>query len=121
MLNHRRDEGKPDQDLWELVGGGVEEGEEPVDAIKREMVEELGYSLIKNDDLTLVKRIAIEHDGRGFEIYYFKATFPGFANFSDTDEVFVSDLKLFSLKEALNLPLLPITEHIILAIIDDAI
>lgn len=33
-----------DTELWSLVGGGIEPGEEPVDAISREVTEELGVA-----------------------------------------------------------------------------
>ena len=37
---------------WQLPQGGIEEGEEPIDAIKREILEETG---IKQEDLVLIR------------------------------------------------------------------
>ena len=43
----------------------------------------------------------------------FAAKFPGFENFSGSDEVSVTDLKLFSVNDALSLNLLPLARKIL--------
>ena len=35
----------PNPNCWSLIGGGVEEGEEPIEALKREAKEEIGVKL----------------------------------------------------------------------------
>lgn len=35
----------PNPNCWSLIGGGIEEGEEPVEALKREIKEEIGIKL----------------------------------------------------------------------------
>lgn len=40
LLNRRAD---ADTEMWEFIGGGVEDGETPQDAIQREILEEVGY------------------------------------------------------------------------------
>lgn len=40
LLNRRAD---ADSEMWEFIGGGVENGETPQDAIQREILEEVGY------------------------------------------------------------------------------
>lgn len=44
LLEKRRD-----SDTWGLVGGGVKDSEEPLDAIAREIKEELGIRISKNE------------------------------------------------------------------------
>jgi 8-oxo-dGTP diphosphatase len=47
ILLTKRPLGKPYEGYWEFPGGKVEEGEEIVDALKREFVEELGVKIIQ--------------------------------------------------------------------------
>lgn len=35
----------PNPNCWGLIGGGIEEGEEPIEALKREIKEEIGIEL----------------------------------------------------------------------------
>ena len=100
-------------DFWELVGGGIEEDEDSLVAIKREILEELFYELGESDNLNFIEEIHFENGEYNFEVHLYKANFPGLENFSDSDEVKVTNLKLFSLTEALELPLLPIAKTIL--------
>lgn len=114
LLNHRKDGLSLHEDVWEIIGGGIGENEEPLEAIKRETIEELNYEISEDkDELVLIEKFEITNDKFFAEIHFFKAKFPGFHNFSDTSEVFVSDLKLFPIDDALNLPLLPICREIL--------
>ena len=46
ILIAQRPEGKPGAGLWEFPGGKVEAGEGPVEALRRELAEELGIIVI---------------------------------------------------------------------------
>ena len=49
VLLARRPEGRPLAGLWEFPGGKIEAGEEPEDALLRELREELGIAIAKQD------------------------------------------------------------------------
>jgi 8-oxo-dGTP diphosphatase len=49
LLIAKRPEGRPLAGLWEFPGGKVEAGEEPEDALVRELYEELGIEIAKKD------------------------------------------------------------------------
>ncbi|OGG05659.1 hypothetical protein A2872_04555 [Candidatus Gottesmanbacteria bacterium RIFCSPHIGHO2_01_FULL_42_12] len=106
LLNHRYDHQQEVEDVWEIVGGGIEENELPINTIKREIKEELGYEI--DDEKDCLKFIDDFE-----EAYLFTAKFPGFENFSGSDEVKISDLKLFSVKDAMSLNLLPVARKIL--------
>lgn len=99
--------------MWELIGGGVEEGEAPRDAIKREIFEELCYHITPDDNLQLIKEFHFENERYSAHVSFFTAAFPGLHVFADSDEMHVADLELFTLSEALELPLLPIARDIL--------
>ena len=106
LLNHRYDHQQAVEDVWEIIGGGIEDNEQPIDAIKREIKEELGYKIDEEkDDLKFVEKFD--------DVHIFKAIFPGIENFFGSDEIKVSDLKLFTINEALKLNLLPIARKIL--------
>ncbi|MGD9501735.1 MAG: 8-oxo-dGTP diphosphatase MutT [Methyloceanibacter sp.] len=49
VLLARRPEGRPLAGLWEFPGGKIEAGEVPEDALVRELAEELGIQIAKED------------------------------------------------------------------------
>ena len=49
VLLAKRPEGRPLAGLWEFPGGKIEAGEEPEDALLRELREELGIAIAKQD------------------------------------------------------------------------
>jgi 8-oxo-dGTP pyrophosphatase MutT (NUDIX family) len=111
MLNRRKD---APEEMWELIGGGIEENESPEDAIIREVSEELQYAIDKTgDELRLEDSFKLETDTFIADVHYFTAKFPGLENFSDSEETLVTDLELFPVKEGLSLTLLPMTRHIL--------
>jgi 8-oxo-dGTP pyrophosphatase MutT (NUDIX family) len=49
-------------DQWTLAGGGVEEGESPVEAMRRELAEELGLVCEDLNELPVQNRFVYSHD-----------------------------------------------------------
>lgn len=111
MLNRRKD---APEEMWELIGGGIEENESPEDAIVREVFEELQYTLDKDkDELRLDDSFKLETDTFSADVHYFTAKFPGKDKFADSEETLVEDLELFPVEESLSLTLLPMTRRIL--------
>jgi 8-oxo-dGTP diphosphatase len=59
LLQHRTKDAPTFPDHWSLFGGGIEEGETPEQAVRREALEELGYQLA-SPRLFTVQQIADE-------------------------------------------------------------
>jgi mutator protein MutT len=54
LLQHRTDDAPRLAGYWAFFGGGIEKGETPEDAVKREIMEELEYELV-NPNLVMVQ------------------------------------------------------------------
>lgn len=110
LLNRRAD---ASSEMWEFIGGGVEKYETGLEAIQREIFEEIGYRPTPStDNLQFVDEFHFEDDRISAKVHFFTANFPGKEAFSDSDETFTADLELFSIENALTLTLLPITREI---------
>lgn len=111
LLNRRADAAS---EMWEFIGGSLEAGESAMEAIKREVAEEVGYNLsVESDNLQFVESFDFEDERIIAQVHFFKASHPGVENFSDSEEVHVEDLHLFTISEALDLVLLPMSLAII--------
>ena len=110
LLNCRRN--NESKILWELVGGGIEEGETPKAAIIREMKEELNYDLTKSN-LEFIRQFSIQQQTYTANVNYFEATAPSLSAFESSDEVYVEDLQFFAIEDALQLTLLPMTKLVL--------
>ncbi len=94
----KRPPNKRDGGLWEFPGGKVEEGEDLLSALKRELKEELGIKVISADFFTSIKE---ERENYKLEFYFYKI-------YSYEGEIFLKEAKeasFFTLEEALKLPL----------------
>lgn len=111
LLNKRADS---KTEAWELIGGGINKGESAEKAIKREVYEELVYKIdAEKDALALLDQFDYSDSRLIAQVSVFRATYPGIENFSDSDEVFAKDLKLFPVQTATKLNLLPITKIVL--------
>lgn len=58
-------------DCWGFFGGGIEDGEEPIDAVQREALEELGYRCNRPELLCSVHPDSIQYPLNGGPRHYF--------------------------------------------------
>lgn len=111
LLNRRADAAS---EMWEFIGGSIEAGETALEAIKREVIEEVGYNLNEQtDNLQLIESFDFENEKIIAQVHFFTALHPGTEHFSDSDETRVEDLHLYTISEALQLVLLPMSLVII--------
>lgn len=63
LLQHRTDDAPVFPGFWSFFGGGIEEGETPLEALKREITEELNYS-VKNPSFAFKTEYFFSHLNR---------------------------------------------------------
>lgn len=90
--------------LWEFPGGRIQKGEQFIDCLKRECLEETGLECEVLDELPYIVYPAIDKEGRGRIMVYFKVKF-NTLDFKPSDECV--DLKFFSKGEIAQLPTYP--------------
>ena len=82
LMQHRTDDAPRYPDYWSLFGGGVEEGETPEDALKREIIEELHY-IVNNP--ALIFKTEYEHDE------FFGARYVFFERYDDNQRIILGE------------------------------
>lgn len=103
LVNNRHSKG----DFYCLPGGGVEPGEQVVDALKREIKEELGVEATVGN-LVVLNQIVDSEDYDAPELYFHITNGTDFANIDLTKtshgQAEIADVGFFRLNEVLLLP-----------------
>lgn len=89
-------------EVWQPIGGGIEDGETPEDAALREVEEETGW-VLRKEDLTL--RLAVPMDAHPGTLTFFTATAPPSPPALGVDEII--DFRWVSVNEARKLEAFP--------------
>ena len=92
------------ESLWEIPGGRIQKGEELAECLTRECIEETGLACEILDTQPCIVYPAIDKDGRGRIMVFFKVSLPSL-DFKPTDECMA--IKFFSIDEAKQLPTNP--------------
>ena len=74
LLQHRTKDAPTFPNYWAFFGGGLEEGETPEQAVRRESLEELAYQL--RSPLVLVEKNFV-HDGSDYTMHVFTEHYDG--------------------------------------------
>lgn len=106
LLQHRTSDAPRFPNCWNLFGGGIDEGETPMEAIFREIQEELDYSLV---DPTLYVTMHFGDEVFFGKKYIFKA------HYDDKPLTLLEGQGMgwFTKEEALKLELSPYTRFVI--------
>ncbi len=90
--------------LWELPGGRIQKGEEFIDCLKRECLEETGLKCEVLDARPFIVYPTIDKEGRARIMVFFKISIKDF-NFKPSDECVA--LKFYDKSEIRTLPTFP--------------
>lgn len=99
----KRSIGRPQQNTWGLPAGKLEEGESPLEAVFREVFEEVGVELCEKE-LDDVGKIFVRYSHQDFVYHMFHQVFSHFPEISLSDEH--QDYSWVSFEEALSKPLI---------------
>lgn len=91
-------------DKWDLPGGGVEEGEQLLDALKREFTEETGFKIISLDSKYIYKQLSNFYADDLDEYYENEAYYYNIREIEPSQEFQrnekeISELKFLKIKE----------------------
>ena len=100
LFQHRTDDAPYFPGYWGLFGGGIEKGETPEEAIRREIIEELSY-VLKNP--LLVNVIDLDEDP-GYKLYVFAEKYDGVQTLQLLEG---KDMKWFNAPELEKIKLIP--------------
>ena len=65
---------RTDKSIWNLTGGGIEDGESPESAAVRESLEETGFTVYLSPFIGTYRNIDVETGGLWNEVYLFRGT-----------------------------------------------
>lgn len=86
-----------DNGKWELLGGGLDHGEDPIDGLKREIREETGLTVTKVSDAPMFFVTAKRIDGANYLANVIYQIELADLNFTPSEEC--QELRFFSLQE----------------------
>jgi 8-oxo-dGTP diphosphatase len=87
--------------LWELPGGRMQKGENFIECLERECLEETGLNCQVLEELPFIVYPAVDREGRGRIMVFFKVSFVDL-NFKPSDECVA--IKFFDLNKIIELP-----------------
>ena len=102
LLQKRAAEKKRNPNMWSKTGGHVISGEEPIEALKREVYEELGIKIHENDIILVGIHKSNDEKNRYFGYNFIVKTNYSIKEMKLQKEE-VSDVKFISIEELLNI------------------